>query len=60
MTVTIGPDDGTTYHQQAPAASSDVTAGNKVQAQLVGGVRPTRDASDSMNPGTAGDITVTP
>ena len=60
MMVPIGPDDGTTYHQRAPAASPDVTAGNKAQAPLVGHVRPTRDAGDSINPGTAGDITVTP
>jgi hypothetical protein len=58
MMVTIGPDDGTAYHHEARAASPDVTAGNK--APLVGEVRPTRDAGDGINPGTAGDITVTP
>jgi hypothetical protein len=60
MTVTIGLDDGTTYHQQAPAASSDVTTGTKIQVQLDGGVRPSRDANGNINVGTAGDITVVP
>ena len=60
MTVTIGLDDGTTYHQQAPAASSDVTTGTKIQVQLDGGVRPSRDASGNINVGTADDITVVP
>jgi hypothetical protein len=57
-TVTIGLDDGTTYHQQAPAASSDVTTGTKIQVQLDGGVRPSRDANGNINLGTADDITV--
>jgi hypothetical protein len=60
VTVTIGLDAGTTYHQQAPATSSDVTTGKKIQVQLDGGVRPTRDASGNINLGTAGDITVVP
>ncbi len=60
MTVTIGLDDGTTYHQQAPAASSDVTIGTKIQVQVDGGVRPSRDANGNINLGTAGDITVVP
>jgi hypothetical protein len=60
MTVTIGLDDGTTYHQQAPAASSDVTIGTRIQVQVDGGVRPSRDAKGNINLGTAGDITVVP
>jgi hypothetical protein len=60
MTVTVGLDAGTTYHQQSPATSSDVTTGKKIQIQLDGGVRPTRDASGNINLGTAGDITVVP
>jgi hypothetical protein len=60
MTVTVGLDSGTTYHQQAPAASSDVTTGTKIQVQLDGGVRPSRDANGNINLGTAGDITVVP
>jgi hypothetical protein len=60
MTVTIGLDAGTTYHQQAPATSSDVTTGKKIQVQLDAGVRPSRDASGNIHLGTAGDITVVP
>ena len=60
VTVTIGLDDGTTYHQEAPAASSDVTTGTKIQVQLDGGVRPSRDANGNINLGTAGDVTVVP
>jgi hypothetical protein len=60
ITVTVGLDAGTTYHQQAPAASSDVTTGKKIRVQLDGGVRPSRDASGNINLGTAGDITVVP
>ena len=60
MTVTVGLDDGTTYHQEAPAASSDVTTGTKIQVQLDGGVRPSRDANGNTNLGTADDITVVP
>ena len=60
MTVTVGLDDGTTYHQETPATSSDVTTGTKIQVQLDGGVRPSRDANGNINLGTAGDITVVP
>jgi len=60
VTVVIGLDDGTTYHQQAPAMSSDVTTGSKVEVRLDGGVRPSRDASGTINLGTAGDVTVVP
>jgi len=60
VTVTVGLDDGTTYHQEAPAASTDVTAGTKIQVQLDGGVRPSRDANGNINLGTAGDVTVVP
>ncbi len=60
MTVTVGLDAGTTYHQQAPATSSDVTAGTKIEVQFDGGVRPSRDANGNINLGTAGDITVVP
>ena len=60
MTVAIGLDDGTTYHQQAPAGSSDTTTGKEAQVQPDGGIRPTRDGSDDSNPGTAGDIPVVP
>ena len=60
MTVAIGPDDGTTYHQQAPAAPPGVTTGRKAQAQLDGGVHQTRDASGNSNLGTAGHITAMP
>ncbi len=60
VTVTVGLDDGTTYHQEAPAASSDVTTGTKIQVQLDGGVRPSRDANGNINLGTAGDVTVVP
>ena len=60
VTVTVGIDDGTTYHQETPAASSDVTTGTKIQVQLDGGVRPSRDANGNINLGTAGDVTVVP
>ena len=60
MTVTVGLDDGTTYHQEAPAASSDITTGTKIQVQLDGGVRPSQDANGNTNLGTADDITVVP
>ena len=60
VTVTVGLDDGTTYHQETPAASSDVTTGTKIQVQLDGGVRPSRDANGNINLGTAGDVTVVP
>jgi len=60
VTVTVGLDDGTTYHQEAPATSSDVTTGTKIEVQLDGGVRPSRDANGNINLGTAGDVTVVP
>jgi hypothetical protein len=60
MRVTVGLDAGTTYHQQAPAASSDVTTGSQIEVQLDGGVRPSQDASGNINLGTAGDVTVLP
>jgi hypothetical protein len=60
VTVTVGLDSGTTYHQETPAASSDVTTGTKIEVQLDGGVRPSRDASGNINLGTAGDVTVVP
>ncbi len=59
-TVTVGLDDGTTYHQETPAASSDVTTGTKIEVQLDGGVRPSQDANGNTNLGTADDITVVP
>jgi len=36
-TITIGLDSNTTYHQQAPAQSSDVTTGKTVRVQVTGG-----------------------
>lgn len=60
LTVTLGLDGSTTYHQQAPAAASDVTTGDKVQVQLGGGVRPGQDSSGNLNLGTAGDVTIVP
>ena len=36
-TITVGLDSSTTYHQQADATSSDVTAGKTVILQLSGG-----------------------
>jgi hypothetical protein len=60
MTVVVGRDGTTTYHQQAPADASDVTTGSKVQVQLDGGVRPSQDASGNINLGTAGDVTIVP
>lgn len=60
LAVTLGLDGGTTYHLQAPAAASDVTAGDKVQVQLGDGVRPGRDADGNLSLGTAGDVTIVP
>jgi phosphoribosylformimino-5-aminoimidazole carboxamide ribonucleotide (ProFAR) isomerase len=60
LTVTIGLDGSTTYHQQAPAAASDVTTGDKVQVQLGGGVRPGQGPGGTINLGTAGDVTIVP
>ena len=36
-TITVGLNSSTTYHQQADATSSDVTAGKTVILQLAGG-----------------------
>jgi hypothetical protein len=60
VTVTVGLDDSTTYHQRTPAASFDVTTGTKIQVQLDSGVRLSRDASGKINLGTADDVTVVP
>ncbi len=60
LTVTEGLDGSTTYHQQAPATSSDVAAGDKVQVQVPEGFGPGRAADDSIDPGTAGDVTIVP
>ncbi len=48
QTVTVGLDGTTTYHQQAPASASDVTAGKTVQLQLSGGFRPGRTATAAL------------
>jgi hypothetical protein len=59
--VTVGLDGSTTYHQQAPASSSDVTVGDKVQVQLTGdGVRAGQDAGGNPELGIAGDVTIVP
>lgn len=62
QTVTVGLDGSTTYHQQADAAASDVTAGKTVQLQLTGGVRPGQsgDTGTSTTLGTAGSVTIVP
>ena len=68
QTVTVGLDGSTTYHQQADAAASDVTAGTTVQLQLAGGFRPgqngngngNRNTGPSTPLGTAGSVTIVP
>jgi hypothetical protein len=62
MTVTVGLDSTTTYHQQAPATAADVKAGASVQLQLSGGFRPgaVADGSGTVSLGTASDVTVVP
>jgi hypothetical protein len=60
LTVTLGLDESTTYHQQAPATSSDVTTGDRVQVQVSGGFRPGQATDGSIDLGTAGDITIVP
>lgn len=62
QTMTVGLDGSTTYHQQADAASSDVTAGKTVQLQLTGGFRPGQGGGTgtSTTLGTAGSVTIVP
>jgi hypothetical protein len=71
QTVTVGLDGSTTYHQQADAAASDVTAGTTVQVQLAGGFRPGQNGNGNGNGntgytgssttlGTAGSVTIVP
>jgi hypothetical protein len=74
-TVTIGLDSSTTYHQQADATSSDVTAGTTVILQVgAGGFRGgngganaspgtgngSANGGNSLTLGTASDVTVVP
>jgi hypothetical protein len=62
-TVTIGTDGSTTYHAQAPAAASDVTAGKTVIVRLGGAFRPgdtTTNGSGGIRFGTATDVTILP
>lgn len=64
----MGLDGSTTYHQQADAASSDVTAGTTVQLQMAGGFRPGQNGNGNGNGnsgtpatlGTAGSVTIVP
>jgi hypothetical protein len=62
MTVTVGLDPSTTYHQEVAATASDVQAGKTVQLQLSGGFRPDQGSSGdgTINLGTASDVTVVP
>ena len=64
QTVTVGLDGTTTYHQQAPASASDVTAGKTVQLQLSGGFRGqignNGATGGSSTLGTAGSVTIIP
>ena len=64
-TVTVGTDPSTTYHSATEAAASDVTAGDTVKLQIVGGFRPGGNGGGtgtqgSISLGTAGDITIVP
>jgi hypothetical protein len=60
VTVTVGLDGTTAYHQQAAAAASDVKTGTKVQVQVEGRFRPGQGASGGFTLGTASDVTVVP
>jgi len=68
QTVTVGLDGSTTYHQQADAAASDVTAGTTVQLQMAGGFGPGQNGNGTGNGntgssttlGTAGSVTIVP
>lgn len=62
QTVTVGLDGSTTYHQQADAAASDVTAGKTVQLQITGGFRPDQNGTSGTPTtlGTAGSVTIIP
>jgi len=62
QTITVSTGDSTTYHTQADASASDVTAGKTVQVQLDGGIagRPNASATTGGPVGTAGSVTVIP
>jgi hypothetical protein len=67
QTMTVGLDAATKYHQQAPAASTDVTAGKTVALQITGGFRPGQGgqggnggAGGGASLGTAGSVTIVP
>lgn len=61
-TITVGLDGSTTYHQEAAATASDVTAGATVKLQISGGFRPDRSGANGgpVTLGTAADVTVVP
>jgi hypothetical protein len=58
--ITFGLDGTTTYHQQADASASDVTAGTKVQVTPGGRLELERGSNGDIDMGTAGDITIVP
>ncbi len=62
MTVTVGLDSTTTYHQQIPATAADVKTGETVQLQLSDGFRPgtASNGSGTISLGTASDVTIVP
>jgi hypothetical protein len=63
LTVTMGLDSSTTYHQLAAATASDVKTGSTVQLGLSGGVRPGQasgGANGTITLGTAGTVTIVP
>jgi hypothetical protein len=59
QTVTLPIDANTTFHLQAAASLSDVTAGKKVLVQITGGVGGDDDNENGANP-TVGAITLVP
>lgn len=63
LTVTMGLDSSTTYHQLAAATASDVKTGSTVQLGLSGGIRPGQasgGANGTITLGTAGTVTIVP
>jgi hypothetical protein len=60
LTVTVGLDGTTTYHQQTAAQASDVAVGKKVEISVAGRIRPDQASNGELNLGTASDVTIVP
>lgn len=60
LTVTVGLDGTTTYHQATDAQASDVTVGTTVEISVAGRFGPRGGADDELTLGTASDVTIVP